>query len=113
MGAIHNKPDYAATWRAGPQTGGTRMETDDLATEAGQRVVYVNCPFTPQKVNYPFLVALRDIVSRVKSKVVFRFFPNIKVSVTPEASAFIDDVDCETTCMIKIILVSTVYYLLY
>ncbi len=37
--------------------------------------VIINCPWSPQKTNYHLLKMLSKVIGRVRSRVVFRFFP--------------------------------------
>jgi predicted O-linked N-acetylglucosamine transferase (SPINDLY family) len=61
---VHNAPPFAALPAPRP-----RVDR-----------VYVNCSWFSQKVNYELVEALRRIRQRVRSNVVFRFFPGGSVS---------------------------------
>jgi len=58
MGVIHNKPTYKAI-------GGKPRGND--------RIV-INCSWNTQKVNYPFLLTLKELIRRSERKIVYRLF---------------------------------------
>lgn len=60
MGLIHNEPQYKPK-------GAMRGQG------SGEGIV-INCPWTAQKVNYPFLLTLGRLLERVRKKITFRLF---------------------------------------
>ncbi len=78
MGVVPNIRDYEV-----------RHITDDARDK---ETVYISCSAGSSKINYPFLLTLKKIISRANKKVVFRFFPNWSASKGGNYPAYKSDI---------------------
>ena len=59
----------------------------------GGKTIIVNCPWTPMKVNYPLLEALREVVRKTSRRVIFRCYPGPIPHVNAAFEPFCKDLE--------------------
>ncbi|TYQ31005.1 hypothetical protein [Pseudanabaena sp. UWO310] len=86
LGAVNNCPDYQLSKDVNPENAA------QASIKSSDKFI-INCPWYGQKVNYPLLLTLKQIIKNAKSPVLFRLFSGGALTRKNDFLPFVKDVE--------------------